>query len=108
MCTEKLCVLPGDIFCSKQLIFLQICDTITMLRWHLTQDIGEVSKWSQRAALEMRLSAKQAHGFESHLLRHMESWLSGRRRTTGNRVYLIRVTRVQIPNSPPSDTQLNT
>ena len=31
----------------------------------------------------------------------MESWLSGRRRTTGNRVYVNSVTRVQIPNSPP-------
>ena len=30
---------------------------------------GSVSKWSQRAALEMRLSAKQARGFESHRFR---------------------------------------
>ena len=31
----------------------------------------------------------------------MESWLSGLRRTTGNRVYVDSVSRVQIPNSPP-------
>ena len=31
----------------------------------------------------------------------MESWLSGLRRTTGNRVYVNSVPRVQIPNSPP-------
>ena len=31
----------------------------------------------------------------------MESWLSGRRRTTGNRVYVMSVPRVQIPDSPP-------
>ena len=31
----------------------------------------------------------------------MESWLSGLRRTTGNRVYVDSVPRVQIPNSPP-------
>ena len=39
----------------------------------------------------------------------MESWLSGRRRTTGNRVYVDSVTRVQIPNSPPpKDTDIDT
>ena len=32
----------------------------------------------------------------------MESWLSGLRRTTGNRVYVDSVSRVQIPNSPPT------
>ena len=32
---------------------------------------------------------------------HMESWLSGRRRTTGNRVCVMSVPRVQIPDSPP-------
>ena len=37
------------------------------------QTSGEVSKWSQRAALEMRLSAKQAHGFESHLFRQHQA-----------------------------------
>ena len=31
----------------------------------------------------------------------MESWLSGRRRTTGNRVTVMSGSRVQIPNSPP-------
>ena len=31
----------------------------------------------------------------------VESWLSGLRRTTGNRVYVNSVPRVQIPNSPP-------
>ena len=31
----------------------------------------------------------------------MESWLSGIRRTTGNRVYVNSVPRVQILNSPP-------
>ena len=31
----------------------------------------------------------------------MESWLSGRRRTIGNRVGVMSVSRVQIPNSPP-------
>ena len=34
-------------------------------------------------------------------LNKMESWLSGLRRTTGNRVYVDSVPRVQIPNSPP-------
>ena len=33
----------------------------------------------------------------------MESWLSGRRRTIGNRVYGNPVPRVQIPNSPPCE-----
>ncbi len=37
----------------------------------------------------------------------MESWLSGRRRTTGNRVYVNSVTRVQIPNSPPTQEPPN-
>ncbi len=32
---------------------------------------------------------------------HMESWLSGLRRTTGNRVWAYTPPRVQIPNSPP-------
>ena len=32
---------------------------------------------------------------------NMESWLSGRRRTTGNRVGVMSVSRVQIPDSPP-------
>ena len=31
----------------------------------------------------------------------MESWLSGRRRTIGNRVGVMSVSRVQIPDSPP-------
>ena len=31
---------------------------------------------------------------------HMESWLSGLRRTTGNRVWAYTPPRVQIPNSP--------
>ena len=31
----------------------------------------------------------------------MESWLSGRRRTTGNRVTVMSGSRVQIPDSPP-------
>ena len=31
----------------------------------------------------------------------MESWLSGLRRTTGNRVWAYTPPRVQIPNSPP-------
>ena len=34
-------------------------------------------------------------------LNKMESWLSGRRRTIGNRVGVMSVSRVQIPNSPP-------
>ena len=33
----------------------------------------------------------------------MQRWLSGLRRTTGNRVYLVRVPRVQIPLSAPSN-----
>ena len=32
---------------------------------------------------------------------NMESWLSGRRRSTGNRVGVMSVSRVQIPASPP-------
>ena len=32
---------------------------------------------------------------------NMESWLSGRRRTIGNRVGVMSVSRVQIPDSPP-------
>ena len=32
----------------------------------------------------------------------MESWLSGLRRTTGNRVWADTPPRVQIPNSPPN------
>ena len=32
----------------------------------------------------------------------MESWLSGRRRTIGNRVCVNSAPRVQIPNSPPN------
>lgn len=31
----------------------------------------------------------------------LQRWLSGLRRTTGNRVYLVRVPRVQIPLSAP-------
>ena len=31
----------------------------------------------------------------------MQRWLSGLRRTIGNRVYLVRVPRVQIPLSAP-------
>ena len=34
----------------------------------------------------------------------MESWLSGRRRTTGNRVTVMSGSRVQIPDSPPVRT----
>ena len=37
----------------------------------------------------------------SLLRQQMESWLSGRRRTTGNRVSVNSASRVQIPNSPP-------
>ena len=36
----------------------------------------------------------------------MESWLSGLRRTTGNRVYVNSVPRVQIPNSPPEKKRI--
>ena len=39
----------------------------------------------------------------------MESWLSGLRRTTGNRVWADTPPRVQIPNSPPpKDTDIDT
>ena len=34
----------------------------------------------------------------------MEKWLSGRRRTIGNRVYVDSVSRVRIPSSPPIET----
>ena len=37
-------------------------------------------------------------------LNKMESWLSGRRRTTGNRVTVMSGSRVQIPDSPPVRT----
>ena len=37
----------------------------------------------------------------------VESWLSGLRRTTGNRVYVNSVPRVQIPNSPPDIRQIS-
>ena len=37
---------------------------------------------------------------------NMESWLSGLRRTTGNRVWAYTPPRVQIPNSPPEQKPL--
>ena len=39
-------------------------------------------------------------------LNKMESWLSGRRRTIGNRVGVMSVSRVQIPNSPPQRAEI--
>lgn len=38
-------------------------------------------------------------------LNKMESWLSGRRRTIGNRVGVMSVSRVQIPDSPPVNSK---
>lgn len=37
----------------------------------------------------------------------MESWLSGRRHTIGNRVGVMSVSRVQIPDSPPESTGID-
>ena len=37
----------------------------------------------------------------------MESWLSGLRRTTGNRVWGDTSPRVQIPDSPPNSADLS-
>ena len=37
-------------------------------------------------------------------IKFKEKWLSGRRRTIGNRVYVISVPWVQIPFSPPKNT----
>ena len=39
--------------------------------------------------------------------KYLESWLSGRRRTIGNRVGVMSVSRVQIPDSPPKSTGID-
>ena len=74
-------------------------------RFCLAEFSASITTYMRKEKLKKYLTDRGLSGIIFLVLvrtnKYLESWLSGRRRTIGNRVGVMSVSRVQIPDSPP-------
>ena len=74
-------------------------------RFCLAEFSASITTYMRKEKLKKYLTDRGLSGIIFLVLvrtnKYLESWLSGRRRTIGNRVGVMSVSRVRIPDSPP-------